>query len=288
MDENRSRFVVAPEWLADRLGKVKVVDASWYWPAQKPDARTRYEKSHIPGAVFFDHEEVVDPDSPLPHALPSPQVFAGHAGRMGLSEADTIVVYDGPGIFTAPRVWWMLRIMGANEVYVLDGGFDNWKAAGQPVTSEPTAIEPATFKPHFDARAVSSLEDMKRFVADHSRQIADARSAGRFTAAEPEPRAGMRSGHMPGARNIPVMTLSENGRLKDLPALRRLFADAGIDLQKTVVTSCGSGVTAAAITLALRSLGHEANTLYDGSWSEWGARDDTPVVTGPADAGEVR
>jgi thiosulfate/3-mercaptopyruvate sulfurtransferase len=285
MSEARSPFVVAPEWLAARLGgSVKIVDASWFFPAAGRNARAEYEAGHIPGAVFFDQDEVVDPDSPLPHTLPSPEVFAEHAGRLGLSEDDTIVVYDSLGIYTAPRVWWMLATMGAKDVYVLDGGFDNWKAAGLPVTAEPTLAEPAVFTPHFDAAAVASLEDMKRFVETGASQIADARSPGRFTGEEPEPRAGVRPGHMPGARSVTTFSLSENGRLKDLEALRRTFADAGIDLGRPIATSCGSGVTAAVITLALRSLGHEQNTLYDGSWSEWGARSDTPVETGAAKA----
>jgi len=283
MTASRSPFVVAPEWLAARLGgSVRILDASWFFPSAGRDARAEYEATHIPGAVFFDHDEVVDPDSALPHTLPAPEVFAEHVGRLGLRETDTIVVYDSLGIYTAPRVWWMLKTMGAKDVFVLDGGFDNWKAAGLPVTSEPTIVAPAVFTPHFDARALASLDDMKRFVETGASQIADARSPGRFTGEEAEPRAGVRPGHMPDARSVTTFSLSENGRLKDIEGLRRTFADAGIDVDRPVATTCGSGVTAAVITLALRSLGHEQNTLYDGSWSEWGARDDTPVETGSA------
>lgn len=281
----RSPFVVSPEWLAARLdGSVRIVDASWFFAAQGRDAPAEYAAAHIPGAVFFDHEEVVEPGSSLPHTLPSPEVFARHAGALGLSQDDTIVVYDALGFYTAPRVWWMLKTMGAGHVFVLDGGFDNWKAAGLPVTSEATVVEPATFRPDFDRAAVASFEDMMALVGDRSAQIADARPAGRFTGEEPEPRAGMRSGHMPGACSVPAFSLSENGRLKDVETLRGVFADAGIDLSRPVVTSCGSGVTAAVITLALRSVGHRDNRLYDGSWSEWGGRADTPVETGPAKA----
>jgi len=286
MSGPKSPFVVEPEWLAARLGgPVKIVDATWFFPTAERNARAEYEAAHIPGAVFFDQDEVVEPGSPLPHALPSPEVFAEHAGRLGLGDGDTIVVSDSLGIYTAPRVWWLLKTMGAENVYILDGGFDNWKAAGLPVTAESTVIRQGVFTPRFDAGAVSSFEDMKHFVETGASQIADARAPGRFTGDEAEPRAGMRSGHMPGARNVTTFSLSENGRLKDLDALRTVFADAGVDLDRPVATTCGSGVTAAAITLALHSLGHRQNTLYDGSWSEWGARTDTPVETGPAAAG---
>ena len=288
MAENRSRFVAEPDWLAANLGSgIKIVDASWYLPAQGRDPRAEYEAGHIPGAVFFDQDIVVDPASSLPHTLPSPEIFAEHAGLLGLSASDTIVVYDGPGMFTAPRVWWMLRTMGAPNVKVLDGGFDNWKRQGRPVTAEPTEPERATFTSGFDAAAVVTIEDMRGIVEDGGTQIADARSAGRFSGEEPEPRAGMRSGHMPGARNVPVSSLSESGRLKSLPELRAIFEKAGVDLGRPVVTTCGSGVTAAAITLALVSLSHGQNMLYDGSWSEWGGRSDTPVEIGPAKLGET-
>lgn len=286
MPGNRSPFVVDPDWLAARLNTgLKIVDASWYLPAQNRDAKAEYKAAHIPGAVFFDQDAVIDPASPLPHALPPADVFAKHAGALGLTTESTIVVYDGPGMFTAPRVWWMLRTMGAENVRVLDGGFDNWKANGRAVTAAPTNVTPSTFLPRFDAGAVASLADMRRIVGDGSMQIADARAAGRFTGEEPEPRAGMRSGHMPGAVNLPVFSLSDNGRLKDLDSLRRLVREAGIDLERPVVTSCGSGVTAAVITLALQSLGHRDNALYDGSWSQWGGLADTPVEIGPARSG---
>lgn len=286
MSGTRSPFVVEPEWLASRLGgSVRIVDASWFFPAAGRNARAEYEAGRIPGAVFFDHDEVVDPGSPLPHTLPTPEIFAEHAGRLGLAENDTIVVYDSLGIYTAPRVWWMLKSMGAKDVFILDGGFDNWKAAGLPVTGDPTVVNPAVFRPRFDRDAVSSLDDMKRFVETGASQIADARSPGRFTGEEAEPRKGVRSGHMPGARSVTTFSLSENGRLKTLEDLRRTFEEAGVDLDRPVATTCGSGVTAAVVTLALRSLGHAQNTLYDGSWSEWGALSDTPVETGPAAGG---
>jgi thiosulfate/3-mercaptopyruvate sulfurtransferase len=277
-----SPFTIDADWLEKRLGTpgLSIVDASWYLPAQGRNAKGEYAAAHIPGAVFFDQDEVVAPDSALPHTLPDPKLFARNVGPMGISADDTIVVYDGPGLFSAPRVWWMFRIMGVAEVYLLDGGFDHWKAEGRPVTSEPTKVAPNVFHIDFDESRVASLDDMRRIVASGASQIADARSAGRFAGTDPEPRPNVRSGHMPGAKNLPATTLSRDGRLLPPAELRQRFADAGIDLAKPVVTSCGSGVTAAVITLALETLGHTENKLYDGSWSEWGGRSDTPVVTG--------
>jgi thiosulfate/3-mercaptopyruvate sulfurtransferase len=281
---DKSPYVVSPEWLVKHLKQpgLSIVDASWYLPAQNRNARAEYHAAHIPGAVFFDQDAVVDPDSELPHALPSPTVFEQHVSPMGISRDDTIVVYDGLGMFSAPRVWWLFRIMGADKVFILDGGFDNWKKDGHIVTDRPTKIASTAFLPKFDAARVASFEDMLKIVGDRSSQIADARPAGRFTGDEPEPRPGMRSGHMPGARSVPVTTLSEGGYLKDLDGLRQALVDGGIDPAGPVVTTCGSGVTAAVISLALQSLGYDDHRLYDGSWSQWGSRDDTPVETGPA------
>lgn len=277
-----SPFTVDAEWLQQRLGEpgLTVIDASWYLPDQKRDARTEYEAAHIPGAVFFDHDAVSDPNSDLPHTLSSPQHFARFVGTLGISADDTIVIYDGPGFFSAPRAWWMFRIMGVYQVYVLDGGFDNWKAEGRPVTSEVTRIAPCIFHAEFDEKQVVGLAEMRRVVETRESQIADARGPGRFTGASPEPRAGIRSGHMPGARNVPYSTLLRDGELLPAPELRKLFEDAGIDLNRPVVTSCGSGVTAAVLILALETLGHSDNRLYDGSWTEWGGLTDTPVETG--------
>ncbi|MBN9218609.1 MAG: 3-mercaptopyruvate sulfurtransferase [Mesorhizobium sp.] len=281
-----SPFTVDADWLQARLGEpgLTIVDASWYLPAQKRDARAEYDAAHIPGARFLDQDAVSDPDAALPHTLASPEHFARYVGAMGVSADDTIIVYDGPGFFSAPRAWWMFRVMGVFQTYILDGGFDGWKSAGRPVTAEPTKIAPSVFHADFDTNRVASLAEMRKIVETKSSQIADARGVGRFTGAEPEPRAGVRSGHMPGARNVPYSALSENGVLLPKSRLRKVIEEAGIDLSKPVVTSCGSGVTAAVITLALETLGHTDNRLYDGSWTEWGGLTDTPVVTGPATA----
>ncbi len=284
MSADQSRFVVSADWLQQHLGEgdLRVVDAAFYLPAQKRDADAEYAAGHIPGAVRFDHDRIADHSTDLPHMVPSPEQFAEQVGKLGISATDRIVVYDGPGIFSAPRVWWLLRIMGAPNVMVLDGGLDGWKAEGRPLETAIPEPEPVQFVPAFDAKRVVGFEDMRDIVSSAAMQIADARSAGRFAAEEPEPRAGMRSGHMPGARSLPSGSFSTGGKLKSLSELKQTIEAAGIDLHKPVVTSCGSGITAAIITLALESLGHTDNRLYDGSWSEWGSRSDTPIATGKA------
>ncbi|MCV0396899.1 MAG: 3-mercaptopyruvate sulfurtransferase [Rhizobiaceae bacterium] len=278
----REDFFVTADWLEANLEKpgLTVVDGAWYLPAQQRDAKAEYEAGHIPGAVFFDHDGVVDPDSDLPHTIPSPDEFARQVGAMGISETDDIVVYDGPGLFSSARTWWLFRTMGAKKVRILEGGLDGWKREGRPLTANPTKIAPAVFIPDFDARRVVALEEMRGIVAAGGMQIADARPSGRFEGSEAEPRAGLRSGHMPGAANLPVSSLSREGRLLDADELRQLVADAGIDPRHPVVATCGSGVSAAAIVLALATLGQDGARLYDGSWTEWASRDDTPVETG--------
>ena len=283
MDDHPS-FIVSPDWLQERLHApgMAILDASWHMPAAGRDAHAEYDAAHIPGAVFFEQDLVVEPGSSLPHTLPRPELFAQFAGAMGVAAEDTIVVYDGPGLFTAPRVWWMFRVMGAKNVFVLEGGFDRWRAEGRPVTAEPTKIAPNLFKVSFDAARLASLEDMRGIVAAGGAQVVDVRAAGRFEGSEPEPRPGMRSGHMPGALNLPFSQLAENGSLLPPERLRAVLERAGVDLDKPVVSSCGSGVTAAVLNLALETLGHRDHRLYDGSWSEWGGRPDTPVETGRA------
>ena len=283
MAADKSRFVVSADWLQGELGAkdLRILDASFYLPAQKRNADAEYASGHIPGATRFDQDKIADHSTNLPHMVPSPELFAAEVGKLGISETDRIVIYDGPGLFASPRVWWLFHIvMGAPNVFVLDGGLDGWKAEGRPLETALPAFEPATFKPNFNGARVVALDEMRDIVDSHSSQIADARSAGRFAAAEPEPREGMRSGHMPGAKSLPSGVFATNGKFKSLPELRETIEKAGIDLDKPVVTTCGSGITAAIITLALESLGHTGNRLYDGSWSEWGSRADTPIVTG--------
>lgn len=282
MSVGKSCFVVDADWVEKQLGapEFRIVDASWYLPAQNRNGAEEYASGHIPGAVFFDQDAIADHSTELPHTIPSPEFFAAEVGKLGISETDTIVVYDGPGIFTAPRVWWLFRVMGAEKVYVMDGGIDGWKHEGRPLEIDLPEPAPAAFQTKFDSSRVTTFVDMQEVVASRIAQIADARSTGRFAAEEPEPRVGMRGGHMPGAKSLPSGVFSVDGKFKSLPELKQTIEDAGIDLAKPVVTTCGSGVTAAIITLALHSLGHTDNTLYDGSWSEWGSKPDTAVVTG--------
>lgn len=280
----KSRFVVSADWLQAELGKpdLKVVDAAYYLPSHNRDAEAEYAAGHIPGAVRFDHDKVADHSTSLPHMVPAPAVFAEAVGKLGINETDRIVIYDGPGLFSSARGWWIFRIMGAKNVFILDGGLDAWKAEGRPLEQAIPSPAQATFDADLLLDKVIDYQTMLSIVSEGTRQVADARPASRFTGAEPEPRAGMRGGHMPGAVSLPAGTFSVNGRLRPLNELRQVIEDAGIDFGRPIVTSCGSGITAAIITLALESVGHDDNALYDGSWTEWGARPDTPIVTGPA------
>jgi thiosulfate/3-mercaptopyruvate sulfurtransferase len=275
--------LVATAWLAERLGSadVAIVDATWFMPGEGKVGREAYAAGHIPGAVFFDIDEIADHSVDLPHMLPAADAFAEAAGALGLRRDLVTVVYDGQGIFSAPRVWWELRTMGFPEVFVLDGGLKKWIAEGRPIETALPHPAAATIEPAFDPSLVVDVEAVKGLVQNHAAQLVDARAAGRFTGEVPEPRAGLRSGHMPGARNVPWGGLIDaDGTMKDADALRAAFQAGGVDLDGPIVTTCGSGVSAALLALALARLGREDVAVYDGSWTEWGGRADTPVVTG--------
>ena len=267
-----SPWLRSTAWLADNLKNVVVLDASFYLAIQQRDARAEYLAGHIPGALFFDIDAVADHSSELPHMLPGPAQFGKMIGALGLADGDTIVVYDGSGLYSAPRVWWTLRIFGAKNVFILDGGLPAWKAEGRALKAGEVKRPPRAFNASMDTRAVAMVADVQLALSDGSAQVVDARSAGRFAGCEPEPRAGLRSGHMPGAFNLPFPELIADGRLASRDKIAAAFNKAGVDTEKPVITSCGSGVTAAILTFALDALGKPAGRLYDGSWTEWGGR----------------
>jgi thiosulfate/3-mercaptopyruvate sulfurtransferase len=282
---DRSRWFVSTEWLAGHLGDphVVVVDATWHLAVTGRDGRKEYEAGHIPGAVFFDIDAIADKANPLPHMLPSPAQFAAAVGALGIGDGDRIVVYDGLGLSSAPRVWWTFRVMGARDVVILEGGLPRWKSEGRPLATAVPSPAPRIFTPAFDADGVKSMEEVRRGLSDKSFQVVDARPRARFLGEAPEPRSWVRSGRMPGSLGVPSGdVVGADGALKDDAALRAAFAAGGVALDRPVVTSCGSGVNAAILSLALDVLGAHDTALYDGSWTEWGGRDDMPVATGPA------
>jgi len=277
--------LVSTAWLEDHLSApdVRIVDGSWHLPPEGRDARAEYRQSHIPGAVFFDIDEICDETNPLPHMLPHPVKFSARMRKLGLGDGSRIVVYDSKGLFSAARVWWMLRVMGHDDVVVLDGGLPKWIAEGRPIEDLPPPPRERHFTVRFDSALIRSVDEVMRDLETGKEQVVDARPAARFEGREPEPRPGVRSGHIPGSRSLPWETLvGPDGALLQADALAQKFATAGVDPARPVVTTCGSGVSAAILALALARLGYWRTPVYDGSWAEWGSREDLPVATGAA------
>lgn len=278
-----SRWLVSTDWLSQHLTdpNVIVLDASYYLANHKRDAQAEFLAGHIPGAQRFDIDAVSDKSNPLPHMLPPPEQFAAQVGALGVGDGMTIVLYDGIGLYGAARVWWTFRTFSSENVRVLDGGMPKWKAENRPLeTGLAKPRPPKTFTAKFNRQMVASIDDVQKVLLDKTAQVVDARAADRFRGEAPEPRPGMRGGHMPGSFNVPFGLVLENGQLAPPDKIAAAFKDAGVDLDNPVVTSCGSGVTASILTFAIEALGKSPGRVYDGSWSEWGGRPDTPIVKG--------
>jgi len=283
MASDDPKTLVSTDWLEAHLKDpdLRILDASWYLPDAGRDPRAEYERAHIPGARFFDIDAIADTRSGLPHMAPPPEMFISRMRAMGIGDGHQVVVYDGAGLFSAARVWWTFRLMGKSDVAVLDGGFPKWLAEGRPVEDMPPIVRDRHMtiqRQHHLVRDVTQVAAAAK-LGDHA--IIDARSPGRFKGDEPEPRPGLRSGHIPGALNVPFKTLQNaDGTMKDPAALRGVFEAAGVDLKKPAITTCGSGVSAAILSLALERIGKKDHSLYDGSWAEWGMYGDLKVERG--------
>lgn len=285
MPQSDPQLLVSTDWLSRHLGApdLRILDGSWYLPDARRDPKAEYTAAHIPGARYFDIDDICDSASDLPHMAPPVEKFVSRMRAMGIGDGHRVVIYDGAGMFSAARVWWLFRLMGKRDVAVLDGGLPKWQAEGHPVED----IEPIMRDRHFTAsRDAGLVKDVTQVAAAAklgSHQIIDARSPGRFAGTEPEIRPGLRSGHIPGSRNVHYTTLlNPDGTMKDVDALRAVFEAAGVDPDRPAITTCGSGVTASILSLALERIGHRTHSVYDGSWTEWGAYPDLAIETGPA------
>jgi thiosulfate/3-mercaptopyruvate sulfurtransferase len=280
-----SRNFVTTAELAAELGDADLglIDASWHLPPTGRVGAAEFKRAHIPGAVFFDIDAIADLESGLPHMLPKPETLVKEMGALGLGDGMRFVVYDALGLFAAARVWWTLRAYGVAEVRILEGGLPQWIKEGRPLEAGDARPRPArSFTPRLDPSFVASLDEVREALQGGSAQVVDARPAERFLGKAPEPRPGLKCGHIPGSLNLPFVEIVDDGHLKPSEALKAAFAAHKVDLKKPIITTCGSGVTAAILALAVEEAGGKVEGLYDGSWAEWGARADTPVATGKA------
>ncbi len=283
MTETDTPALVSTDWLADNLTHetVRIVDGSWHMPQLNRDPKAEFADQHIPGARFFDIDAIADQSSDLPHMLPTAELFAKRVGALGIANHHHIIAYDATGVGSAARVWWTFRVFGHDRVSVLDGGLPKWLAEGRPTEAGQVDVASETFVARFEPSLVRSAGDILANVNSQREQVLDARAAGRFNGTEPEPRAGLRGGHIPGSFNLPFLSLYQGApkTLKQADALAALYDASGIDRNKPIVTSCGSGVTACNLALGLYLAGTTDVAVYDGSWTEWGGRADTPIDT---------
>ena len=277
--------LVSTEWLDEHLNdpQIRIVDSSFKLPGITPTAREDYDRGHIPGAVFFDIDDIAEPGTSLPHMIPSPDLFARKMEGLGIGDGDRVVAYDSAGLSSAGRAWWMLRLFGRREVALLDGGLPKWRAEGRPLDTALPSPPRRRFTARFDPVLVRDKRALLENLSTRQEQVVDARAAGRFEGTAEETRPGLRRGHIPGSRNLPYdrVTDPQTHQLRSAEELSRLFRDAGVALDRPIVASCGSGVTACALAFALHLIGHPGAAVYDGSWSEWGLPGDTPVEPGP-------
>jgi thiosulfate/3-mercaptopyruvate sulfurtransferase len=279
-----SRTLVSTGWLAQHLRDpdLRVLDASWYLPDAGRDALAEYHAGHIPGARFFDIEDISDQRSSLPHMAPPPEKFISRMRAMGVGDGHQVVVYDGSGLFSAARVWWTFRLMGKLDVAVLDGGMPKWRSEGREIEDMPPVLRDRHMTVSRQNHLIKDVTQVAHAAKLREAEIIDARGPARFAGTTAEPRPGLRSGHIPGARNVPYTTLlNSDGTMKSVAGLRAAFESAGVDLSRPAITTCGSGITASILSLALERMGHRDHALYDGSWAEWGMYDDLAVATGP-------
>ncbi|MBT4019401.1 MAG: 3-mercaptopyruvate sulfurtransferase [Alphaproteobacteria bacterium] len=280
MDYANPQSLVTTDWLANHISApdVRVVDASWYLPAENRDPATEYDEAHIPGAVRFDINDISDTDSDLPHMMPSPEKFSSRMRKLGIGDGNRVVVYDGGSMLAAARAWWMLRTFGHDDVAILDGGFNKWKAEGRALEDLPPTPRERHFTARLNSTMIRYVDQMLANIDSKKEQVVDARAQARFDGVAPEPREGMRSGHIPGSVCVPYIEVIDDDKTM-LPAtdIKQAFASAGLDMKKPIVATCGSGVSASLLVFALHLVGQRQNAVYDGSWSEWGGRDDLPI-----------